>query len=150
MAKGRRMACLGLNHINIGCSASELPAIERFYGDVLSLRRGFRPAFLNDGLWLYHGERPIVHVVARFPDGWNHEPHRGGFDHIAFSMTGAAEVRERLERLGYTFEQQNVPEAGFQIFLCDPAGNKVELNFPGNEAPESVASGTLAPMQFPT
>ena len=143
------MACLGLNHINIGCSAQELPAIEKFYADVLGLQRGFRPAFPNDGLWLYHGERAVIHVVARFADGWNHETQRAGFDHIAFSMAGAMEVRERLERLGYRFDQQNVPDAGFQIFLRDPAGNKVELNFPNSEAPDSVASGTLAPMQFP-
>ncbi len=143
------MACKGLHHFNISCSAAELPAIEKFYGDVLGLRVGYRPAFPNAGLWLYHGNHPVVHVAVRFRDGWNHDIPRGGFDHIAFNMTGAAEERERLQRLGYKFEQQNVPEAGFQLFLADPVGNKVELNFPGSEAPAEVVSGTLAPTQFP-
>jgi len=31
----------------------------------------------------------------------------------------------------------------------DPVGNKVELNFPNDEAPQSVATGTLSKMQFP-
>jgi catechol 2,3-dioxygenase-like lactoylglutathione lyase family enzyme len=143
------MACKGLHHFNISCSAAELPAIEKFYGEVLGLRVGYRPAFPNAGLWLYHGDHPVVHVVVRFRDGWNHDIPRGGFDHIAYNMTGAAEERERLKKLGYKFEQQNVPEAGFQLFLSDPVGNKVELNFPGHEAPQEVASGTLSPTQFP-
>jgi catechol 2,3-dioxygenase-like lactoylglutathione lyase family enzyme len=127
------MACHGLNHINIGCSAGELPAIEKFYADVLDLHPGFRPNFPAQGMWLYAGERALVHVSVRYPDGWNHsKTERTGFDHIAYSMTDVAEVRERLKRLGYEFEQQNVPNAGFQLFLCDPVGNKVELNFPGN------------------
>lgn len=31
----------------------------------------------------------------------------------------------------------------------DLAGNKLEFNFPNAEAPQTVALGTLAPMQFP-
>jgi catechol 2,3-dioxygenase-like lactoylglutathione lyase family enzyme len=144
------MACQGLHHVNISCSARELPAIEKFYGEVLGLKRGYRPAFPSDGLWLYLNERPIVHVVVRYPDGWKPaETEQGGFDHIAFDVTGAAEAHERLRRLGYQFDEQNVPEAGFQVFLRDPAGNKVELNFPASEALRTVPTGTLAPMQFP-
>lgn len=140
----------GLNHVNIGCTPRSLPAMERFYGEVLGLKRGYRPAFPSDGLWLYHGDRAIVHIVARFPDGWTASDAPGAcIDHIAFSVTGAVDVRERLMRLGVAFEEQNVPEAGFQIFARDPAGTKVEFNFPNDEAPRTVAPGTLAPMQFP-
>ena len=140
----------GFHHMNIGCSPSDVPAIEKFYGEALGLKRGFRPEFPSAGLWLYLGDHPIVHVVARHPDGWlNSEAPKCGFDHVAFTITGAAEFRERLVRLGVAFEEQNVPNAGFQIFLRDPVGNKLEFNFPSQEAPQTVASGTLAPMQFP-
>jgi catechol 2,3-dioxygenase-like lactoylglutathione lyase family enzyme len=144
------MTLHGLNHVNIGCSPRDLAAIEKFYGEVLGLKRGFRPEFPNTGLWLYLGDRAIIHVVARHPDGWTpHEARRTSFDHIAFTITGAVEFRERLERLGIGFDEQNVPNAGYQIFLRDPVGNKLEFNFPNAEAPQSIAAGTLAPMQFP-
>ena len=140
----------GFNHINIGCRQRDLAAIEKFYGDALGLKRGFRPEFPNGGLWLYLGERAIIHVVARYPEGWNPlEAHPVSFDHIAFSISGAAVFRERLTQLGIRFDEQNVPQAGYQIFLRDPVGNKLEFNFPNAEAPESVAPGTLAAMQFP-
>ena len=42
-----------------------------------------------------------------------------------------------------------MPNAGYQIFLRDPVGNKLEFNFPNQEAPQTLAAGTLAPMQFP-
>ena len=140
----------GFNHINIGCRQRDLAAIEKFYGEVLGLKRGFRPDFPNGGLWLYLSERAIIHVVSRYPDGWNpHDAHPASFDHVAFTITGAAEFRARLTGLGIAFDEQNVPKAGYQIFLRDPAGNKLEFNFPNAEAPHTVALGTLAPMQFP-
>jgi catechol 2,3-dioxygenase-like lactoylglutathione lyase family enzyme len=140
----------GFNHVNIGCSARDLPAIEKFYAQTLGLRTGFRPNFPNSGAWLYNGDDAIIHVVVRYPEGWNgHEAREASFDHIAFTITGAAEFRERLVRLGIGFDEQNVPDAGYQIFLRDPVGNKLEFNFPNQEAPRTLASGTLAPMQFP-
>jgi hypothetical protein len=33
--------------------------------------------------------------------------------------------------------------------MRDPVGNKVELNFPNEEAPADVARGTLSALQFP-
>lgn len=49
-----------------------------------------------------------------------------------------------------SYEQQNVPEAGYQIFMRDPVGTLLEFNFPNSEAPDAVASGTLAPRQTAT
>jgi len=47
---------------------------------------------------------------------------------------------KRTEKMGIVFEERNVPNAGFQMFLRDPVGNKVELDFPNEEAPAEVAS----------
>ena len=143
------MPLQGFNHVNIGCSPADLPRIEKFYADALGLRTGYRPNFPSSGAWLYHGEQPIIHVVVRFPDGWDgHEERLASFDHIAFTITGAAEFRSRLQQMGIDFEEQNVATAGYQIFLRDPVGNKLEFNFPSGEAPDSVPTGTLAPFQF--
>lgn len=144
------MKLKGLHHVNIGCGAQDLVAIEKFYGAALDLKRGFRPEFPTDGLWLYDGDHPLIHVVVRSPDSCaGSTTPKCGIDHIAFAMTGAQEFRERLTGFGVEFDEQNVPQAGFQIFLRDPVGNKLEFNFPNEEAPHTVAPGTLAPMQFP-
>ena len=141
------MKVKGIHHLNIRCAVSDLPAIEKFYGDVMGLRKGDRPNFPNPGIWLWLDNHPLVHVSARCPDGFVQEKHQGSFDHIAFDMTGAAEFRARVEKLGLKIEAQNVAGAGFQIFLKDPIGTTLEFNFPNEEAPKDIGSGTLAARQ---
>ena len=144
------MQISGIHHINIGCRASDLPAIEKFYCEGLGLHVGPRPDFPNEGLWLYCGDHPVVHVVSRFKPDWpGIDEKRSGYDHTAYSVTGVQAIRARLKKAGIPFDEQNVPNAGFQMFLRDPVGNKVELNFPNEEAPAEVARGTLSATQFP-
>lgn len=136
----------GFLHLNIRCSESDLPAIEKFYGDVIGLKKGYRPDFMFGGIWLYDGEDPIVHVSARFPEGSiaKHAKHNGSVDHIAFKTSGAVEFRKRLKSLGIKFEEQNIPNAGYQVFLNDPVGTKLEFNFLNEDVPDAVPSGTTA------
>lgn len=125
-----------LHHFTVRVAIDELPVIERFYAEVLGLRAGFRPNFPNEGLWLYDGERPVLHVAtgaAGAPRGA--DAGRGPIDHVAFRASGAARFMARLRRLGVPFEEQNVPHAGYQIFIRDPVGTKIELNFDEAEAP---------------
>ena len=135
----------GLLHLNIRCAKSDLPRIEKFYADVVGLKKGYRPDFNNEGVWLYAGNEPLVHVSVRVPDGFLTEKHNGSVDHIAFRMKGAREFRDHVRKTGIPFEEQNVPEAGFQIFMRDPIGTVLEFNFPNEEAPQDVAKGTMAP-----
>lgn len=136
----------GLHHLNIRCTLGDLPAIERFYTEVVGLEKGYRPDFRNTGIWLYDGDHPVVHVTARCAEGFlGGEKHNSSVDHVAFRSYGATEFRAHLDRLGIAYEQQNVPEAGYQIFMRDPLGTMLEFNFPNEEAPGTVASGTLAP-----
>ena len=86
-----------------------------------------------------------LHVGARAPEGFLSDKHNASFDHMAFRMSGAAEFRDHVRKLGLTFEEQNVPEAGYQIFLKDPVGTVLEFNFPNAEAPKDIAKGTMAP-----
>jgi catechol 2,3-dioxygenase-like lactoylglutathione lyase family enzyme len=137
----------GLHHINIRCAESDLPAIEKFYGEVLGLRKGDRPNFPNPGIWLWQDNHPLVHVSARCVEGFLQDKHHGSVDHVAFGMNGAAEFRDRVEKLGIPYDAQNVPDAGFQIFLKDPIGTVLEFNFPNSEAPVDVTTGTLSKRQ---
>ena len=113
----------GFLHLNIRCSPKDIPAIEKFYGDVLGLKTGYRPNFKFGGIWLYDGDDPVIHVSARFPQGSIvKDKHSGSVDHIAFKASGAVEFRKHLKRLGIDFEEQNIENAGYQVFLYDPVG----------------------------
>ena len=143
------MAISGFQHLNIRCAESDLPAVEKFYGEVLDLKAGPRPAFPFAGIWLYDRNDPIIHVGGRFPKGSIvQDTHNGSVDHIAFRAAGAVEFRARLKKLGVYFEEQNIPKAGYQVFLHDPVGAKLEFNFPATETPPELPSGTSAAMQM--
>ncbi len=135
----------GFLHFNIRCAEEDLPAMEKFYGDVLGLRAGSRPDFNFSGLWLYDGPDPIVHVSARFPrDSFVRDKHNSSVDHIAFKASGAAEFRNRLRALDVEFDEQNFASAGYQVFLYDPVGTKIEFNFLNEVVSDAVAPGTIA------
>ncbi|HXV12192.1 MAG TPA: VOC family protein [Burkholderiales bacterium] len=136
----------GFLHFNIRCSENDLPAIEKFYGELLGWTKGFRPNFQFGGAWLYDGDDPILHVSARFPEGYvaKSDRHSGSVDHIAFKAAGAADFRKRLKKLGVAFEEQNIPDAGYQVFLHDPVGTKLEFNFLKEVVEDAVPSGTTA------
>ena len=137
----------GFLHVNIRCSERDLPVIEKFYGEVLGLKTGPRPNFMTGGIWLYDGDDPIVHVSAHFPEGAivRSEKHNGSVDHIAFRASGADDFRRKLKSLGVEFQEQNIPNAGYQVFLHDPVGTKLEFNFMNEDVPDAVAPGTTAP-----
>lgn len=133
----------GFLHINIRCSPEDLPAIERFYDDVLGLKAGFRPNFAFEGLWLYDGADPIVHVQARYPQGsFVKDRHNASFDHIAWRVSGAVEFRKNLKKLAIDFQEQNIEAAGYQVFLNDPVGTKLEFNFLNEHVEDAVPVGT--------
>jgi catechol 2,3-dioxygenase-like lactoylglutathione lyase family enzyme len=55
----------------------------------------------------------------------------GRLDHIAFAATDVEGVRKQLASKGVKFRESIVPRTGdTQIFLYDPDGVGVELNFP--------------------
>ncbi|HEY2876174.1 MAG TPA: VOC family protein, partial [Reyranella sp.] len=115
-----------------------------FYCDVLGLENGDRPPLGFPGYWLYSGGVPTVHLLGdrkprdgivvrgtekKFDD-------TGRFDHIAFSASDLAGVRKRIEAKKVKFREQVIPRTGgTQIFLYDPDGVGVELNFDASETP---------------
>ena len=131
-----------LQHYTI--EPSNLEATKDFYCDVLGLQNGDRPPLGFPGYWLYSGGVPTVHLLGdrkprdgivvrgtekKFDD-------TGRFDHIAFSASDLAGVRKRIEGKKVTFREQVIPRTGgTQIFLYDPDGIGVELNFDPSETP---------------
>ncbi len=126
------MAVTGMNHFTI--IARDLEETRRFYSDVIGLAEGFRPDLGFPGAWFYVGEQWVLHVVAgrAVP-----EPPAGVIDHMAFSATGLAATQTKLKALGLPHRLIRQPETlVWQIFLTDPNGAKVELDF----APDEVSA----------
>ena len=123
------MAIDGLDHVNV--STADLDASRRFYIDVLGLIEGDRPPFDAPGAWLYAGGAPIVHLVAERSGGGTST---GAFDHFAFRAADLAGVVGRLRAAGIAYELFTVPGLGRkQVFVRDPDGVRIELNFAAGE-----------------
>ena len=141
---------LSLNHFSI--RTPKLEESRRFYADVLGLTVGPRPDFPFPGLWMYAGDHgdvanAAVHLIgidAAAPqglDGYLGERDErtlagsGAVDHIAFFTEGLAATRAHLSTLGVACTERTVPSIGLhQLFLTDPNGVVIELNFPAREA----------------
>lgn len=124
------MAITGMNHFNV--LTDDVAKTVAFYCDVLGLANGARPDFDFPGAWLYADDRPILHVSG----GRGREELKPGvIDHMAFSATGLRGTLERLERAGYRGVCRRQPTSGiWQVFVNDPNGARVELDFDPGEA----------------
>jgi catechol-2,3-dioxygenase len=129
------MTTTGLNHINLHAKRDLLDALKDFYCEVVGLRVGPRPAFRNFGYWLYAGEKPVVHLWEADPEELRRTDVATTFDHVAFDCANSADIEAILRRRGVSYRTAPVPDSRrFQIFLKDPAGNGVELNFENADA----------------
>ena len=100
------MAIVDINHYNLRGSWDALEGLRDWYRDT------------------------VGHLSEESP-GENHPaPGEGTFDHVAFTCEDFDAMHSRLDSLGIQFRLADVPLTRTrQIFLRDPAGNGVELNF---------------------
>jgi len=126
--------------------AEDLEATKDWYVRVLGMREGPHPDFGFPVHWLYLGERDVLHMTqggAKVSEarkrylGQESQATRGSgvIDHVAFRATGLPDMIGHLRRLGIAFRERQVDDQGlYQLFLLDPNGVKVELNFAAAEA----------------
>ncbi len=134
---------------------ADINATRDWYVDVLGFREGPHPDFKFPVVWLYLGERDVVHLTQ---GGKNVSENRkaylgqqsdattgsGVVDHVAFRCSGLREMMEHLQKKKVEFRRRMVSDQGlFQLFLLDPNGVKVELNFSNVEA-EGIAPDLMA------
>jgi catechol 2,3-dioxygenase-like lactoylglutathione lyase family enzyme len=56
-------------------------------------------------------------------------------DHLAFMASGWGGMRDRMQGAGLAFRERTVPSLGLhQVFVEDPSGITIELNYPAGEA----------------
>jgi catechol 2,3-dioxygenase-like lactoylglutathione lyase family enzyme len=118
-----------MNHFTILCD--DVEATVAFYGDLLGLTAGPRPPLTFPGAWLYAGGQPILHIVGGRPRA---ELRAGVIDHMAFSATGLTATLAKLDARGIAHDCRRQVGAGtWQVFLHDPNGARVELDFDAGE-----------------
>lgn len=138
------MPSLRLQHYNI--RTTKVDESIRFYADVLGLQSGYRPVTNRPGAWMYDKtDIPVVHISGidlSNPEAMAQlEAHlgkrdldtlngSGAIDHIAFEGEDYDAFRGDLDKKGVAYTARDVPEIDLkQLFLVDPNGITVELNF---------------------
>ena len=124
------MTTLGLHHINLRAHRLLLDSLRDFYCEVLGFHQGYRPAFPSFGYWLYAQQTAVIHLSEAKSDEERMLHNDGYLDHFAFACADLAEVEKALQGHGIDFRKVQRPSStNIQLFLQDPAGNNVELNF---------------------
>ena len=151
-----------LSHIeHFLLQTDDMEATRDWYVRVLGMRVGPSPDFKFPVFWLYLGDKDVVHVteggkgvsenrkkyVGQQSDAASGT---GVVDHIAFRATGLREMIAHLKSLKVDFKQRQVDDQGlYQLFMFDPNGVKIELNYAKAEAEgmraELMASELSAP-----
>ena len=136
-----------LEHYNI--RTERLADTIAFYTSVLQFDEGKRPGNPPPGAWLLNADQhAVVHIaaidrndpvnMARVNETLGERDlgslHGGGaIDHVAFLAEGFEEFLTRCERLGVPARSRQVPGTQVrQVFLTDPNGISIELNFRGS------------------
>jgi catechol 2,3-dioxygenase-like lactoylglutathione lyase family enzyme len=129
-----------LNHYFV--RANDLERSKNFYVDVLGFEVMPRPVFPFPGYWLGINGKIQVHMgPAGVPDQEMYylgtpkdaaTENSGVVDHIAFLASEPEEFVNRFKKLGMSYRPRSLPESElFQLFIKDPNGLTIELNFFG-------------------
>ncbi|HEY9446533.1 MAG TPA: VOC family protein [Burkholderiales bacterium] len=150
-----------LSHIeHFLIQTTDVAATRDWYVRVLGMHEGPHPDFKFPVCWLYLGEKDVVHLTTggegvsenrkRYLGQQSEAVHGSGVvDHVAFRCTGLQGMLEHLQREGVSFTQRQASDQGlYQLFLIDPNGVKIELNYANAEStgltPELRASDLTA------
>jgi catechol 2,3-dioxygenase-like lactoylglutathione lyase family enzyme len=140
-----------LNHYFV--RANDLERSRRFYCDVLGFEVMPRPDFPFPGYWLGVGGKVQVHMGPHgIPNSTLYylgtgagsaTDNTGVVDHIAFLATEPEAFAERFDAVGLKARKRYLPAFRlFQLFVKDPDGLTVELNFHGvDDEPSWSADG---------
>ena len=151
-----------LSHIeHFLVAADDIDGTRDWYARVLGMKPGAHPDFGFPVHWMYVDGVDVVHIgpsakqageIQRRYLGRTSQQSAegtGAIDHIAFRASGLRAMLEHLKREKVAFSQRRANgQALFQLFLYDPNGIKIELNYAAAEAesiaPELMASDLIA------
>lgn len=129
------MNALSLDHYNVYCK--DLAASLHFYERYIGLRSGERPPLPFPGAWMYAEEKAVLHLIAesgRLDEG------SGAIDHISINCAGIRSAIDRIKADNMPVDVRLVPGLQLQqVFLRDPDGVLIELNFRDEPQVEELA-----------
>jgi catechol 2,3-dioxygenase-like lactoylglutathione lyase family enzyme len=118
----------GLDHVNI--RTADIAATKRLFVEVLGLTEGWRPPFPFPGAWLYAGEKDVVHLVEIERAAGDSQG--SSLDHFAFDISDYEATLRKVAATGLSYRESLTPGTSVkQIFVRDPNGVTVELNWKG-------------------
>ena len=128
------MPIVALHHYFV--RSRDLARSRHFYCDVLGFDEMKRPEFSYPGYWLGTGGQVQIHMgKLDTPDALPADAppaSTGAVDHVAFTASDPEAFSRRLRAEGLATREQHREDTGMlQIFVADPDGVKIELNFPG-------------------
>jgi catechol 2,3-dioxygenase-like lactoylglutathione lyase family enzyme len=147
-------------------AADDIDATRDWYARVLGMKPGAHPDFGFPVHWMYLGDTDIVHIGPSAKQAGEIQKKflgrtsqdigagTGALDHIAFRATGLRGMLEHLKKEKISFTQRRANgQALFQLFLYDPNGIKIELNYASGECegiePELMASELMKAIRRP-
>lgn len=119
-----------LEHVNL--RTTDMERLAAWYARILGLRKGYRPPFGIDGAWLYIGDVPSIHLLNVAAQSQPADPQ---MEHFCLRASGLKMFLDRLDSENIPHNTLRVPELRvFQVYLADPDGNRMHIDFPPEEA----------------
>lgn len=123
---------------HVAIRTNDLDATNAFYTDVLGMTLASRPDFNFPGSWLQMGET-MIHVLAGdagLDENGEFKPGSNAVDHLAFDAHGFDDYRKLFRERGLDWRENGIAEFGlWQLFVKDPSGIIIELNFAADKEP---------------
>ena len=147
-----------LSHIeHFLVAADDMEKTRDWYRAVLGMEEGWHPEFGFPVYWMYLNGKDVVHISQSAQHASQNQKvylgrtaqdagaGTGAVDHIAFRATGLKAMLAHLRSHHAKFTQRRASnQALYQLFVFDPNGIKIELNFDAAEAvgvePDVVAA----------
>lgn len=120
------MAATNLNHVSV--HATDMEKSARFYEDLFGLERVPTPNFGFHVIWLRVGDLQL-HLFDRDVEAPSNH-------HLGITVDDIDAVYAKAKKLGILDGRTNghflreLPDGGIQLYIRDPAGNLVEINYP--------------------
>jgi catechol 2,3-dioxygenase-like lactoylglutathione lyase family enzyme len=131
-----------LNHVSI--HANDMEESLRFYTDVFGMERLPSPDFSQHVEWLRLGEQQLHLFLREAPAPELH--------HIALDVDDFEAAYLKAKELGLLDEQafgaavRELPDGAVQMYIRDPAGNLVEIDWPDVTTLDRSVIGTIPRM----
>ncbi len=126
--------------------STDIEATKDWYVNVLGMKVGPHPDFKVPVYWLFIGDKDVLHIAEggakvsearlKYAGQESQATYGSGVvDHLAFRASGLLDMIAHLQKHRVEFKERQVDNQGlYQLFLHDPNGVKIELNYPSAEA----------------